>query len=169
MALSSGLRAVWDAPAVANARAALAARDAETLDAQIAVSEIAAPSGEESERGAWIANRFRALRLADVRSDLAGNVTATRAGAEDSAPVVICAHLDTVFPRTVPLRVQQDGARLIGPGIGDNGRGLAAMLALAGVIDGTMLRTRAPVVFAAPPAKRARVICGARRSCSRAR
>jgi tripeptide aminopeptidase len=149
MALSSGLRALWDAPPVADARAALAARDAETLDAQIAVSEIAAPTGEESERGEWIAARFRALALTGVRTDAAGNVTGTRAGADDSAPVVICAHLDTVFPRTVPLRVQRDGARLIGPGIGDNGRGLAAMLALAGVIDGTKLRTRAPVVFAA--------------------
>jgi tripeptide aminopeptidase len=149
MALSPSLRALWDAPPVADARATLAAGDAETLDTQIAVSEIAAPTGEESERGEWVAARFRALALADVRSDAAGNVTGTRAGSEDSAPVVICAHLDTVFPREVPLRVQRDGARLIGPGIGDNGRGLAAMLALAGVIDGAKLRTRAPVVFAA--------------------
>lgn len=149
MALSPGLRALWDAPPVANARAALAARDAETLDAQIAVSEIAAPTGEESERGAWVAERFRALGLAGVRRDSVGNITGVRPGAEDVAPVVICAHLDTVFPREVPLRVQREGSRLIGPGIGDNGRGLSAMLALAGAIDGTSLRTRAPVVFAA--------------------
>ena len=134
---------------MANARAALATRDAETLETQIAVSEIAAPTGEESERAEWIAARFRALALTNVGTDAAGNVTGTRAGTDDSAPVVICAHLDTVFPRTVPLRVQRDGARLIGPGIGDNGRGLAAMLALAAVIDGATLRTRAPVVFAA--------------------
>jgi tripeptide aminopeptidase len=76
-------------------------------------------------------------------------VIGTRAGTEDRAPVVICAHLDTVFPRAVPLRVMKEGPRLIGPGIGDNGRGLAAMLAIAGVLDGKSLRTRAPVVFAA--------------------
>ncbi len=149
MAVSSGLRALWNAPPVAGARAALAECDAETLHTQITVSEIAAPTGEETERGAWVAERFRAAGLSDVRCDVAGNVTGTRAGIEDRAPVVLCAHLDTVFPRAVPLRVQRDGARLIGPGIGDNGRGLAAMLALAGVIDGTKLRTRAPVVFAA--------------------
>jgi tripeptide aminopeptidase len=63
--------------------------------------------------------------------------------------VVICAHLDTVFPRSVPLRVQHEGPRLIGPGIGDNGRGLAAMLTLAEALDGSALRTRAPVIFAA--------------------
>ena len=76
MALWSGLRAMWDAPPFANARAELAARDAETLESQIAVSEIAAPTGEESERGTWIASRFRALGLTDVRRDSAGNVTA---------------------------------------------------------------------------------------------
>jgi tripeptide aminopeptidase len=149
MAFTSRLRALWDTPPVAEARAALTARDDETIDTQIAISEIAAPTGEESERGEWVASRFRALGLTDVRSDAAGNVTGTRAGVEDVAPVVICAHLDTVFPRGVPLRVQRDGVRLTGPGIGDNGRGLAAMLALAAVIDGIALRTRAPVVFAA--------------------
>ena len=145
----SQLRVLWDAPALAHARAALESSDAATIETQIAISEIAAPTGEEGERGAWIASRFRALGLSDVRSDAAGNVLGTRAGAEHGAPVVICAHLDTVFPRGVPLRVQHEGPRLVGPGIGDNGRGLAAMLAIAGAIDGTRLRTRAPVVFAA--------------------
>jgi tripeptide aminopeptidase len=149
MDVSARLRALWDAPSFANARASLAMRDAEMIDSQIAISEIAAPTGEEQERGAWIASRFRALGLTGVHADAAGNVIGTREGAANDAPVVICAHLDTVFPRAVGLKVQRDGVRLIGPGIGDNGRGLAAMLALAGVIDGTSLRTRAPVVFVA--------------------
>jgi tripeptide aminopeptidase len=144
-------RATWDAPALADARSAIDKRDAETVAMQVAVSQIAAPTGAEGERGAWMAARFRGLGLADVRIDAAGNVLGTRAGAgiNDEAPVVICAHLDTVFPGDVPLRVRQEGPRLVGPGIGDNGRGLAAMLTLAGVIDGVKLRTRAPVVFAA--------------------
>lgn len=149
MDVSARLRALWDAPPLANARASIAMRDAELIDSQIAISEIAAPTGEEGERGEWIAARFRALGLSGVHADCAGNVIGTREGAADEPPVVICAHLDTVFPRAVGLRVQRDGARLIGPGIGDNGRGLAAMLAIAGAIDGAALRTRAPVVFVA--------------------
>jgi acetylornithine deacetylase/succinyl-diaminopimelate desuccinylase-like protein len=62
---------------------------------------------------------------------------------------VICAHLDTVFPLGTTVRVRRSGQRLEGPGIGDNGRGLAALLALAEVIDGVHLRTRAPVDFVA--------------------
>lgn len=145
----SQLRRLWNAPALARARAAIETGDAATIETQIAISEIAAPTGEEEVRGAWIASRFRDLGLSDVRTDAVGNVLGTRAGTEDGAPVVICAHLDTVFPRDVPLSVQHEGPRLVGPGIGDNGRGLAAMLAVAGAIDGATLRTRAPVVFAA--------------------
>lgn len=149
MDVSARLRTLWNAPALASARATIEQRDCATIVTQIALSQIAAPTGEEGERGEWVAARYGALGLSDVRTDAAGNVLGTRAGSEDVAPVVICAHLDTVFPRATPLRVHHDGARLVGPGIGDNGRGLAAMLTLAGVIDGTALRTRAPVVFAA--------------------
>jgi acetylornithine deacetylase/succinyl-diaminopimelate desuccinylase-like protein len=115
----------------------------------VAICEIPAPTGDEGERGAWISRRFAALGLADVRTDAVGNVIARRPGTAAGAPVVLCAHLDTVFPRDVPLAVRRDGQRLVGPGIGDNGRGLAVMLALAEAIDGRTLRTRRPVEFVA--------------------
>lgn len=143
------LREVWRGDALRRARRALARRDAEILADQIAVSEIPAPTGDEGERGAWVAARFRRSGLADVRTDGAGNVIGRRPGARDGAPVVICAHLDTVFPRDVPARVSRRRQRLSGPGIGDNGRGLAVMLALAGIIDGRALCTQAPVDFVA--------------------
>ncbi len=148
MSLST-LRTLWHHRALYGARRRLIENDAATLAAQVELTEIAAPTGEEEQRGAWIAQRFGALGLDAVHVDGAGNVIGTRRGAVDEAPVVICAHLDTVFPRDIDLRVRRDGDRLIAPGIGDNGRGLAAMLALAEVIDGNVLRTRAPVSFVA--------------------
>jgi len=135
--------------ALADARARLAARDDEIVRTQVAICEIPAPTGDEGQRGEWMAERFRALGLADVRTDGAGNVIGRRDGAARGAPVVLCAHLDAVFPREVPLHVRRDGPRLVGPGIGDNGRGLAVMLALADAIDGRTLRTRRPVEFVA--------------------
>jgi acetylornithine deacetylase/succinyl-diaminopimelate desuccinylase-like protein len=143
----SRIRALWDA--LAAARSKLEQRDAATIETQIILSEVAAPTGHEQERGACVLRYFEALGLTALDIDKAGNVLGSRAGTEDVAPVVICAHLDTVFPRSVALKVQREGPRMIGPGIGDNGRGLAAMLAIADVLDGKSLRTRAPVVFAA--------------------
>ncbi|MGZ8457611.1 MAG: M20/M25/M40 family metallo-hydrolase, partial [Gemmatirosa sp.] len=138
--------------ALARARARLVARDAVTVRDQVTLAEIPAPTGEEAERGAWVARRFHALGLRDVRVDAAGNVIGRRPGADasDRAPcVAVCAHLDTVFPRGTPLQVRQDGRRLTGPGIGDNGRGLTAMLALAEALDGDQLRTRHAIEFVA--------------------
>ncbi|MGH7649421.1 MAG: M20/M25/M40 family metallo-hydrolase [Gemmatimonadaceae bacterium] len=140
---------LWSSAPVALARDALRARDADIVESQITVSEIEAPTGAEHRRGAWVAERFRSIGLRDVRVDSANNVIGRRDGEADVAPVVICAHLDTVFPTGTPVSVRRSGPRLIGPGIGDNGRGLAAMLALADVIDGTRVRTHAPVDFVA--------------------
>jgi len=135
--------------ALAPSHARLAAHDAAIIRSQIAIAQIAAPTGEERERGDWVARRFQDCGLAEIHTDSAGNVIGRRAGARDLPPVSICAHLDTVFPRGTDLSIRRDGDRLIGPGINDNGRGLAVMLALAGEIDGVRLRCRHPIEFVA--------------------
>ena len=134
---------------LSDARRRMTARDAAIVRVQVAVSEIAAPTGEEQRRAAWIARRFTALGLSDIRSDAAGNVIGRRHGVRALPAVAVCAHLDTVFPRGTAVRVRQDGELLLGPGIGDNGRGLAAMLALAEEIDGVRLKTDRPIDFVA--------------------
>jgi acetylornithine deacetylase/succinyl-diaminopimelate desuccinylase-like protein len=134
---------------LAAAHARLAAHDDAIIRTQIAVAQIAAPTGEEHERASWVARRFRDCGLSDIETDAAGNVVGRRNGTDDAPPVVICAHLDTVFPRDTDLSIRRDGERLVGPGINDNGRGLAVMLALAAEIDGVRLRSRRPVEFVA--------------------
>lgn len=134
--------------ALAGARARLAARDERITHAQVRVSKIPAPTGAEQVRGRWISRRFFRLGY-DVEIDSAGNVIARREGGTDEPPVCVCAHLDTVFPPETDLSIRKDGSRLIGPGIGDNGRGLAAMLAIAGTLARPTLQLRRPVLFAA--------------------
>jgi tripeptide aminopeptidase len=134
---------------LAPARARLAASDERLLTTQIAISEIPSPTGAETARGASVAERFRNLHLRDVRIDSVGNVVGIRDGETDEPPVVVCAHLDTIFPEGTSVHVLRDGPQLSGPGIVDNSRGLAAMLALAEAIDGRRLRTRRSIVFAA--------------------
>jgi tripeptide aminopeptidase len=134
---------------LAPATARLAADDESVLATQIAVSEIPAPTGDESARAAFVASRFRTLGLHDVHLDDVGNVFGMRRGTTSEGAVVMCAHLDTIFPHGTAVAVTRDGAHLNGPGIVDNARGIAGMLALAQAIDGNRLRTRRPILFVA--------------------
>lgn len=132
----------------------IAARASSVLATQIAVTEIAAPTGDEGRRAEWMRDRFLSLGLTGVHVDDAGNVIGTRPGARgarnlDEPALVVCAHLDTVFPADARVAARREGTRVYAPGIGDNGRGLAALLAVAGAIDGRAVKTVRPVRFVA--------------------
>jgi tripeptide aminopeptidase len=92
---------------------------------------VPAPTFFEQKRAEWMTERFRSLGW-DAKMDRAGNVVASLAGKRDSPSVAVTAHLDTVLaPRTSDeIKAMGDG-RLLGPGVSDNGAGLAALLALA--------------------------------------
>ena len=133
--------------------------DEVTLARQAALSAVPAPTGAEGQRAARVAELFRELGLRDVGVDEVGNVVgwagggAADVGAQHAAPlpapVVLAAHLDTVFGPDVNVAVERRGPRLEGPGISDNARGLAALLAVAEAIVTTRLPTARPILFAA--------------------
>lgn len=125
------------------------ANDAATLDDMRAVTRIPAPPFGEAERAAWVARRFAELGLAHVATDEAGNVLATLPGAGGGRPVLVAAHLDTVFGADVPIRIVERNGRISAPGIADNGRGLAALLAIARACTTAEVRTVCPVVLVA--------------------
>jgi tripeptide aminopeptidase len=134
---------------LAAVRARMAAADEGIVESQLALAHIAAPTGEEYERARWVEQRFQRSGLVDVHVDEAGNAIGRRPGTRDLPPVVICAHLDTVFPREVKLDIRREGPRLAGPSVNDNCRGLAVMLAIADVIDGKHVRPTRPIEFVA--------------------
>jgi acetylornithine deacetylase/succinyl-diaminopimelate desuccinylase-like protein len=82
----------------------------------------------EQERSAWFLEQFRALGW-NASIDRAGNVIASLG---EGPYVALSAHLDTVIaPRNKDeILVDADG-RFRGPGVSDNGAGLAALLAVA--------------------------------------
>lgn len=136
------------APPLQEACAHLEAINAQVLEWQCAVTRIAAPTGAESARAAWMAAQFAALGWSDVRVDATGNVIARRPGGDATRSAVwCCSHLDTVFDGVVP-QVELRGTRLTGPGIGDNGRGLAALLALGSALASVPLPLSHEVVLA---------------------
>jgi tripeptide aminopeptidase len=130
------------------ARDLLAASDESIVRSQVAISEIAAPTGLEGGRARFVAARLAAAGLR-VESDEIGNVIARRDGSSDVAPVVLCAHLDTVFAANDDVSVRHEGTHLVGRGIGDNARGLAALIALAEVLAPARITTERPLVLLA--------------------
>src|SRR3989475_242600 len=130
--------------------------DEATLARQAALSAIPAPTGAEAERAARVAELFREAGLREVRIDEAGNVSGWFSGnggtlkdAAAAAPVVLSAHLDTVFGPDVDVSVERRGRRLEGPGISDNARGIAALVAVAEAVVTARVRTARPILFAA--------------------
>ena len=98
------------------------------------MARIAAPPFGESARAAWLSERFREVGLDDVRIDDVGNVFGTHPGFGRRF-VSLSAHIDTVFPANTPLNIRQQGTRIYGPGVSDNGAGVAAMLAVAALAE----------------------------------
>jgi acetylornithine deacetylase/succinyl-diaminopimelate desuccinylase-like protein len=103
------------------------------IDLACTIQAIPAPTFHEAPRANYFLEEFRKLGLQDVELDSTGNVLARLPGSSShiTRPVVISAHMDTVHPLDTPLGVRRFEDRIIGPGIGDNALGLAAILGLA--------------------------------------
>jgi tripeptide aminopeptidase len=113
---------------------------------QMEMARIPAPPFGESARAAWLAERFREVGLDDVRIDDVGNVFGTHPGF-GRRYVALSAHIDTVFPANTPLNVRQQGSRIYGPGVSDNGAGVVALLAIAALLRNVRIRHALPFVF----------------------
>ncbi|HMA22464.1 MAG TPA: M20/M25/M40 family metallo-hydrolase, partial [Gemmatimonadaceae bacterium] len=134
----------------AKVRAALElikADNAWTIQQEIELTQIPSPPFKESTRAAEYKRRLEALGLRNVRIDSVGNVIAERRGLGTGPTVVIAGHLDTVFPEGTNVMVKHDGGKLRAPGIGDDDRGLAVVLAVARAFEKTGLQTNGTVYF----------------------
>jgi acetylornithine deacetylase/succinyl-diaminopimelate desuccinylase-like protein len=139
--------------ASAGFKAALASLDAghdAFVEEIVELTEIPAPPFKEAVRAKAVAEKFRAIGLKDVTIDAEGNVLGLRPGSDPALPMVaIAAHLDTVFPEGTPIKVRREGTKLFAPGVGDDTRGVAALLAYARALDAGKITTRAPILFVA--------------------
>jgi tripeptide aminopeptidase len=148
-------------PEVRSAFAWLRAEEAQFANWQLEMARIPAPPFGEAARGEWLQERFRALELEDVHADDVGNVFGIRCAPcrndsdkrdpPKSAParqcVALSAHIDTVFPAGTPLNLRQQGNRLYGPGVSDNGAGAAALLAVAAALRAVNVVPATPILF----------------------
>ncbi len=118
-----------------------------TIEDQIRICEVEAPPFQEAKRAELYAGLMREAGLKNVRIDAEGNVLGERPGASARPNVVLSAHLDTVFPRGTNVKVRREGYVLRGPGIGDDCRGLADVLAVARALNTAAVSTPGTITF----------------------
>ena len=113
----------------------------------ITLTEIPAPPFKEERRAKAFLELLRQLELSDVEMDPEGNVMGVRRGSGGGPMLAVLAHLDTVFPEGTDVRVKRDGTRLLAPGIGDDTRGLALVLAVIRAMNSAKFRTASDILF----------------------
>lgn len=136
-------------PAVKTILDSMVARLPALVDLAIAVQQIPAPTFAEQVRADFVQWQFEAMGLADVMRDELGNVLGCWPGEGRGKPVLVSAHLDTVFAAATDLTIRREGSLVHGPGIGDNSVGVAGLLMLAQMIKESGLRPRHDIWFVA--------------------
>ncbi len=100
------------------------------LDLAVQIQQIPAPTFDEGKRAEFIRGLFIKEKLKDVSIDSVNNVFGRLPGKERGKPLIVSAHLDTVFPADTSLHFTREQDRIYGPGIGDNSLGVAALFGL---------------------------------------
>src|SRR5260221_4481037 len=143
------VRGIVDGPKFKQAIAFIQSDQDRFVRELIALTEIPSPPFKEQARAKTFLEMLRQQGLADVEMDAEGNVMGIRRGTGPAGgPVlVVNAHLDTVFPEGTDVKVKRQGTRLMAPGIGDDTRGLALVLALVRTLDAAKFTTPGDVLF----------------------
>jgi len=122
-------------------------QEAQLIADLIELTEIPAPPFGEEHRAARFAEMLTAAGLSDVSIDEVGNVIGRRPGRTGNTVIAYSAHLDTVFPADTDVTVRVEGDTYFAPGIGDNTRGLVAVLGALRAMQFANLETDADILF----------------------
>ncbi|HJY35030.1 MAG TPA: M20/M25/M40 family metallo-hydrolase, partial [Vicinamibacterales bacterium] len=142
-------RAIVDSAAFKQAAAFIKSDQDRFVRELVTLTEIPAPPFKEQARAKAFMEMLRQQGLSDVEMDAEGNVTGIRRGTNPGGRLLLVnAHLDTVFPEGTDVKVRRDGTKLMAPGIGDDTRGLALVLALIRAMDAATLQTAGDILFA---------------------
>jgi len=144
------VRALVDGPKFKQATTFVQADQDRFVRELIALTEIPAPPFKEQARAKAYLEMLRQAGLTDVEMDPEGNVMGIRrgTGAAGGPLLLVNAHLDTVFPEGTDVKVKRQGTRLMAPGVGDDTRGLALILALVRTLDAAKFTTPGDILFA---------------------
>ena len=119
----------------------------QTMKDLILLTEIPAPPFMETARGLQFKKMLEEAGADKVWVDEVGNVIALRKGKTGGRVVALDAHLDTVFPEGTDVTVKMSGDTLKAPGIGDDTRGLAVVIAVLRAMEKASVETNADLLL----------------------
>jgi acetylornithine deacetylase/succinyl-diaminopimelate desuccinylase-like protein len=142
------LEAILANPKIVKALDDIKADDERAFAEQKHITEIPAPPFKEKVRAEYYQKRMQELGFKDASIDAEGNVIALRKGSAGGRPkLVVSAHLDTVFPEGTDVTVKEKDGAIVAPGIGDDSRGLAALLSLIKAMNENEIATVGDILF----------------------
>lgn len=142
------MQKIWNMPKVQDALRFLEEEQDYSTEEQIELCLIEAPTYYEKARAERYAEKFRELGIVqNISMDEKYDVTGVIPGTSDER-LLLEAHLDTVFPFGTVKEVRREGEMLYAPGIYDDARGLAVLLASLRALKRTGLKLRKTLIVA---------------------
>lgn len=141
------VRSLMSIPAVRRALDHVEATDAQTMSDLRTLTAVPAPPFLEEERGRAFLAMLRDAGVDSAWVDEVGNVIGLRRGTGSGRVLALAGHLDTVFPPETDVSVRERGDTLFAPGIADDTRGLATVLAVLRALNAADVRTEADILF----------------------
>ena len=141
------IRTLMNRSAVRSALEHIEATDDQTMTDQVTLTQIPAPPFMEEERGRAFLEILRDIGVDSVWVDQVGNIIGLRRGSGTGQVLALAGHLDTVFPSETDVSIRESGDTLFAPGVSDNTRGLATVVAVLRAMNAANVRTEADVLF----------------------
>jgi len=121
--------------ALPDLRERLASKRELLLANAVMFSEIPAHTFEEAERARFMMDRLIEAGCQNVSTDEQGNAAGIHLGKSGKRNILVCAHLDTPFGKSVDHAIQVTPDSIIGPSVMDNSLGLAAVATLPTLLE----------------------------------
>jgi tripeptide aminopeptidase len=145
--MKDALLALKNHPGMAKAFAFLEADRERTMEEQLEICAIPAPSNHEEKRIEDFHRRFQSLGFDECWVDEVGNVHGRIKGTGGGPTLMVAAHLDTVFGFEVDTTpVIKDGV-VYAPGIADDTRGMAELLTITRALHESGLRPMGDIII----------------------
>lgn len=143
------MKKITDLTSIQKALEFLQEDDENTLQEQLELCKIPAPSHQEEEKAECVRKKMQAIGLDEVHMDAVGNVFGTIKGCGEGPKVLLAAHTDTVFPMKTELTIRKESGSYCCPGINDDTRGVAELLSIARAMLKCGIRGEGDIVFCA--------------------